>query len=64
MHLDSLFEWSTPPASQYMLYIDFIILSTLMIRCFTIHWRIQGAPPARPPKGPDSFILIYKFFET
>ena len=30
-----------------------------------LHWRIQGAPPARaPPKGPDSFVLTYKFYET
>ena len=28
-----------------------------------LHWRIQEAPPARPPKGPDSFILTYKFLE-
>ena len=27
-------------------------------------WPIQGAPPERAPKGPDSFILAYKFFET
>ena len=23
-----------------------------------------GAAGARPPKGPDSFVLTYKFFET
>ena len=23
-----------------------------------------GAPGARPPKGPNSFILTYKFYET
>ena len=23
-----------------------------------------GAPPARAPKGPDSFVLTYEFFET
>ena len=28
------------------------------------HWRIQGARPARaPPKGPNSFVLTYKFYE-
>ena len=25
---------------------------------------IGGAPGVRPPKGPDSFILTYKFYET
>ena len=27
-------------------------------------WPIQGAPPAHAPKGPDSFVSTYKFFET
>ena len=28
-------------------------------------WRIQeGAVGMRPPMGPDSFVLTYKFFET
>ena len=31
---------------------------------FSTQWRIQGAPPARAPTGPDSFVLTYKFFET
>ena len=25
---------------------------------------LGGVPGARPPKGPDSFILTYKIFET
>ena len=30
------------------------------------HWWIQGAGHTRriPPKGPNSFLLTYKFFET
>ena len=30
----------------------------------TIALADLGAPPARAPKGPDSFVLTYKFFET
>ena len=25
---------------------------------------LGGVPGARPPKGPDSFVLTYKIFET
>ena len=27
----------------------------------TAHWRIQGAPPVRAPKGPDPFVLTQIF---
>ena len=30
-----------------------------------VQWRIRGsAAGARPPTGPDYFVLTYKFFET
>ena len=30
----------------------------------TIGGSRGGAAGVRPPKGPDSFVLTYKFFET
>ena len=46
-----------------------MVCYNIFIQCWQIftpsQWRIQGgATGACPPKGPDSFVLTYKFFET